>query len=258
MRQLLEELERSRSTVVFTGAGVSTLCGIPDFRGPNGLYSKPGTDKMFDIECFLRDPNTYYRGTRRWIYEMGEIQPGPVHLAVAALERAGIVAGVITQNIDMLHQKAGSRRVIEIHGSPRIHRCVGCGRTKTYDEICRILAENSPLAPWCDHCGEAYKPDITFFGENLPEGAFADAEQLARDADLMLVLGSSLRVHPACSIPEQAARRGCPLFIVNAQLTPLDGLAVRRYEDLAAFALAVCEWLGVGGSGDGGDGDMET
>ena len=243
MRQLQEALERSRSAVVFTGAGVSTLCGIPDFRGTNGLYSQPGADKMFDIGCFRRDPNTYYRGARRWIYDIADVRPGPVHLAVAALERAGIVAGVVTQNIDMLHQKAGSARVIEVHGSPRIHRCMGCGRTKTYDEIRHMLAAESPLSPWCDHCGEVYKPDITFFGENLPADAFDAAERLADAADLMLVLGSSLQVHPACSIPERAARAGCPLFIVNAQPTPVDCLAVRRYDDLAVFAAAICEWL---------------
>lgn len=243
MQNLVETLVRCKRAVVFSGAGVSTLCGIPDFRGPKGLYSQPGADKMFDIDWFLRDPMIFYRGARRWIYEMGDIAPGPVHLAVAALERTGNVAGVITQNIDMLHQKSGSTRVYEVHGSPLIHRCVGCGRTKTYDEICHLLAQDDSQAPSCEQCGKVYKPDIIFFGETLPEEAFAGAEEIAREADLMLVLGSSLRVYPACAIPERAAQAGCPLFIVNAQATPLDRLAVCRHADLAAFAAAVLDRL---------------
>jgi NAD-dependent deacetylase len=171
------------------------------------------------------------------VYGLKNFNPGPVHKAIVRLERAGLVKGVITQNIDMLHQKAGSKNVYEVHGSPILHHCFGCGREKTFDEICAML-EKTPV-PRCEHCGEAYKPDITFFGEMLPEKAFERSVALARQADLMLVLGSSLTVHPAASIPPLTVQAGGELVIVNGQPTPLDHLASLLYPDLAAFADAV-------------------
>jgi NAD-dependent deacetylase len=241
MQALIEKLRGARRAAVFTGAGVSTLCGIPDFRGPNGLYKQPDAERIFDIEWFRRDPSIFYKGSQELIYGLKKFKPGPVHHAVAALERAGIVQGVVTQNIDMLHQKAGSKRVYEVHGSPLLHRCLECGRVKTFDEICEMLA--STPVPRCAACGEAYKPDVTFFGELLPEEAFAQSVALARQADLMLVLGSSLTVYPAASIPPLTVRAGGELVIVNAQPTPLDEMAKLCYPDLAAFAAAVlAEW----------------
>lgn len=224
---------------VFTGAGVSTLCGIPDFRGPQGLYKQPDAERIFDIEWFRRDPSVYYRGCSELVYGLRRFSPGPVHEAITRLEQAGIVKGVITQNIDMLHQKAGTRTVYEIHGSPLLHHCVGCGREKGFEDICAML-ESTEVAR-CELCGEAYKPDITFFGEMLPEAAFEGAVALARQADMMLVLGSSLTVQPAASIPAMTLHAGGELVIVNAQPTPLDRLAALTYPDLAEFAAAVLE-----------------
>ena len=237
MKALIEKLNTARCVAVFTGAGVSTLCGIPDFRGPQGLYKQPDAERIFDIEWFRRDPSVYYKGCMELVYGLKNFKPGPVHRAIVRLEQAGLVKGVITQNIDMLHQKAGSQVVYEVHGSPILHRCLECGRVKTFDEICAML-EKTPV-PRCEACGEAYKPDITFFGEMLPEKAFNDAVALAQRADLMLVLGSSLTVHPAASIPPITVCAGGELVIVNAQPTPLDSLAALRYPDLAAFADAV-------------------
>jgi NAD-dependent deacetylase len=239
MKRLIEKLKQARHAAVFTGAGVSTLCGIPDFRGPQGLYRQPDAERLFDIDWFRRDPSVYYKGCMELVYGLRRFKPGPVHEAVVRLERAGIVKGVITQNIDMLHQKAGSRTVYEIHGSPLLHHCFGCGREKTFEEICAML--ETVAVPRCEQCGEAYKPDITFFGEMLPERAFEGAVALAQKADLMLVLGSSLTVHPAASIPPLTVRAGGELAIVNAQSTPLDRLAAFIYPDLAAFAAAVLE-----------------
>lgn len=239
MRRVIEKIGRARCVAVFTGAGVSTLCGIPDFRGPQGLYKQPDAERIFDIDWFRRDPSVYYKGCRELVYGLRRFRPGPVHRAVASLEQAGLVKGVITQNIDMLHQKAGSRTVYEMHGSPILHHCFGCGREKTFDEICALLEKTD--VPRCERCGEAYKPDITFFGEMLPERAFEGAVALAQKADLMLVLGSSLTVHPAASVPPLTVRAGGELVIVNAQPTPLDRVATLCYPDLATFAEAALE-----------------
>jgi len=239
MKSLINKLKNSHAVAVFSGAGISTLCGIPDFRGPQGLYKQPDAERIFDIEWFRRDAAIYYRGCMELVYGLRRFNPGPVHHAVARLEQAGIVKGVITQNIDMLHQKAGSRIVYEVHGSPLLHHCLSCGRAKTFEEIC-VMLESTPV-PRCEVCGEAFKPDITFFGEMLPEKAFDSAIALAQKADLMLVLGSSLTVHPAASIPSMTVRAGGELVIINAQPTPLDGIATLLYPDLAAFADAVLD-----------------
>ncbi len=238
MERLVEMIRGSQCAAAFTGAGVSTLCGIPDFRGPQGLYRLPGAERMFDIDCFRADPSLYYRGSRELVYGTRDIRPGPVHHALARLEGAGLLGGVITQNIDMLHQKAGSTVVFEVHGSGATHRCIGCGRTRTFDEICAMLesAPDDGFVPTCDGCGGAYKPDITFFGEPLPRDALEGAVDLAERVDLMLVLGSSLTVQPAASIPLETVRNGGRLVIVNAQPTPLDRLAVLKFADLSEFA----------------------
>lgn len=239
MKAILEKLKQAKHVAVFTGAGVSTLCGIPDFRGSQGLYKQPDAERIFDIEWFRRDPEIYYKGCNELVYGLRKYKPGRAHAAVARLEQAGMVKGVITQNIDMLHQKAGSQTVYEIHGSPEVHHCYGCGCEKSFDAICTML-ESASVAR-CEKCGAAYKPDITFFGEVPPQTVFNNAVALAEQADLMLVLGSSLTVHPAASIPLLTLRSGGELVIVNAQSTPLDRHAVRRYPDLVTFAEAVLE-----------------
>lgn len=234
MRELVDWIFDAERVAVFTGAGVSTLCGIPDFRGPQGLYRQPDAERIFDVDWFHRDPSIYYRGCRELIYGLRKVQPGPVHRAIVKLERAGIVRGVITQNIDMLHQKAGSRNVYEVHGSPWRHHCVGCGQEKSFDEICAMVETGE--VPRCDRCGEPYKPDVTFFGEMLPEGAFQKAIALAQSVDLMVVLGSSLTVYPAASIPPLTLQQGGKIVIVNAQPTSLDSSAVVTAKDLGLFA----------------------
>ena len=245
MKRLIEAVQNAKCVAAMTGAGVSTLCGIPDFRGPQGLYKNPDAERIFDIDWFDRDPSVYYRGCRELVYGLGEFQPGPVHVALKRLEDAGKLDGVITQNIDMLHQKAGSTRVYEVHGSPVMHHCRTCGAGKTFDEVMSMIAANggteklgSPYVPRCA-CGGAFKPDITFFGEALPEAAFTNAQSLAIRADVMLVLGTSLTVFPAAGLPRLTLQRGGKVFIVNAQPTPLDDFAVARYPDLREFAEAV-------------------
>ena len=238
MQQLIDLLRTSQRAVIFTGAGVSTLSGIPDFRGPNGLYKQFDADKIFDIDYFRRDPAYFYNHARDFIYGLERYQPSAVHTVCTRLEQLGRVHGVITQNIDMLHQRAGSRVVHELHGSPAIHHCLGCARSYTFAETCQQLASSTDV-PRCGTCGDVLKPDITFFGEMLPEAPFLAASQLAREADLMLVLGTSLVVHPAASLPQLTLRNSGTLAIVTAGPTPYDDQAALRFEDLSTFASAV-------------------
>ena len=245
MDKIIEAIREARHVAAMTGAGVSTLCGIPDFRGPKGLYRNPDAERIFDIDWFDRDPSIYYRGCRDLVYGLGAFEPGPVHKALKNLEDVGRLDGIATQNIDMLHQKAGSSRVYEVHGSPISHHCRLCGAAKTFDEIMAAVEANGgaeklgdPYVPRCA-CGGVYKPDITFFGEALPEEAFRRSQELAVGADLMLVLGTSLTVFPAAGLPQLTLRNGGRVVIVNAQPTPLDDYAFARLGDLAEFADAV-------------------
>lgn len=230
----------AKRLAVLTGAGVSTLCGISDFRGPEGLYRQQDAERIFDIDWFDRDPSIYYRGCRDLVYGLRRFQPGPVHKALKKLEDMGVLKGIATQNIDMLHQKAGSNNVYEVHGSPMMHHCRHCGKGKTFDEICAIL-ERGPEVARCE-CGGAYKPDITFFGESLPEEAFVKAQELAIGADVMLVLGTSLTVYPAAGLPRLTLQAGGKIVIVNAQPTPLDAYAYAKFTDLGEFAEEVLDY----------------
>lgn len=229
-------IAHSRYMIAFTGAGVSTLAGIRDFRGKNGLLHECDADKLFDLDWFERDPGFFYRHTRDFIYNLHTIQPGTAHMELARLESLGILKSVITQNIDMLHQLAGSQNVIELHGSPHKHTCNNCGRVVFYSSIVTQLA--SRTVPRCS-CNGVFKPNIIFFGEMMDRLSLAAAEEEVDRADLMIVMGSSLVVQPAASFPELFAHQGKPLVIVNDQPTPLDYLATLRYTELEAFLAAI-------------------
>ena len=242
---MIKAVRGAKCVAAMTGAGVSTLCGIPDFRGPKGLYKNPDAERIFDIDWFDRDPSVYYRGCSELVYGLGAFEPGPVHRALKRLEDAGRLDGIITQNIDMLHQKAGSSNVYEVHGSPIVHHCRLCGDEKSFDEIMAMVNANggaeklgAPYVPRCK-CGGAYKPDITFFGEQLPEVAFMKSQELAMRADVMLVLGTSLTVFPAAGLPRLTLQKGGKVFIVNAQPTSLDKYAAGSFPDLAEFSAAI-------------------
>ena len=249
MKELIEAIEGAKCVGCLTGAGVSTLCGIPDFRGPQGLYKQPNAERIFDIDWFDRDPSVYYNGCAELVYGLDKFQPGPVHKALKRLEDMGKLAGIATQNIDMLHQKAGSSNVYEVHGSPILHHCRRCGDEKTFPEILEMLKTSQTsqtfqtFVPRCT-CGGAYKPDITFFGESLPEEAFRSAQELAIRSDVFLVLGTSLTVFPAAGLPRLTLQAGGKVFIVNGQPTSLDDYAAGVYRDLAEFADAVLSLAG--------------
>ncbi len=233
MTTIVDLLQDARRAVVFTGAGISTLCGIPDFRGPDGLYQRLDADRIFGLAAFQADPTYYYTHARDFIYGLADHDPGPVHRLCARLEASGRVRGVVTQNIDMLHQRAGTENLVELHGSPARHTCPGCGAQRSFTDVAPLVRDGG--LPRCGNCGDVLKPDITFFGEMLPPGALETAGAWASEADLMLVLGSSLVVQPAASLPLLTLRAGGHLVIVNADPTPLDHLAAARGDDLQAF-----------------------
>ena len=239
MRELLEAIKGARCVGCLTGAGVSTLCGIPDFRGPQGLYRQPDAQRIFDIDWFDRDPSIYYRGCAELVYGLDRFSPGPVHRALKHLEDLGKLKGIATQNIDMLHQKAGSKVVWEVHGSPIRHHCRQCGAGKSFEEICALLKSGVEV-PRCS-CGGAYKPDITFFGEALPEEAFVKSQELAIRSDVFLVLGTSLMVYPAAGLPRLTLQAGGKVFVVNGSPTTLDAEASFCGKDLAVFAEAILQ-----------------
>jgi NAD-dependent deacetylase len=233
--QLFEKIMESRHCAAFTGAGISTLSGIRDFRGKNGLYTAketaPDAEKIFDIAYFEQDPSFYYKAAADFIYNLDEKKPSVVHEVLAELEKRGIVKAVITQNIDLLHQKAGSRTVLEIHGSPSVHYCLRCAGVRTpFEEAARIVKSGN--MPICPHCGRVLKPAITFFGEALPVNAFRQAQNQAENADFMLVLGSSLTVNPVALIPQMTLRNGGEIAIVNNMATHLDRNAFLLFDDL--------------------------
>ena len=230
-QDLFDKIRNARYCTALTGAGVSTLSGIRDFRGKNGLYNESGTEKIFDIEYFEKDPTLYYRASASFIYNIDEKEPSVVHIVLAKLEKLGMLKAVITQNIDLLHERAHSSHVIEIHGSPKTHYCLRCAgiRMPFQEAAAAVHAGGHPL---CPECGRILKPAITFFGESLPIKALQEAVDEAQKSDLMLVLGTSLTVYPAASMPDHTLRQGGEIVIVNNQPTHLDNQAVLHFNDL--------------------------
>jgi NAD-dependent protein deacetylase/lipoamidase len=229
----LADLVRERQPcVVLTGAGISTESGIPDFRSPAGIWAQVNPLEVASIQAFRRDPErvwTFYRGRIRTLLDA---QPNAGHHALAELERLGLVRAVVTQNIDLLHSRAGSREVVEVHGSIRTAVCMRCLWTEDTDAVLAQLEERS--APLCVHCGEVLKPGVTLFGELLPQGAMERATELARAAELMLVVGSSLEVWPVAGLPLEA-----PAFaVVNRGPSALDNRAVLKIDGAAGETLA--------------------
>jgi len=222
LAQASELLSRASSAVAFTGAGISEESGLPTYRGEGGLWTRFDPYKVASIEEFHKDPTVY------WSYSLSHrrigADPNPAHLALVELERAGRLHGVITQNTDGLHQKAGSAEVIELHGSSANVICLDCEARYPRADIDALNRQHCP--PSCPACGGRYlKPNVVLFGEPLPVAAFARAQALAAQADMMLVVGSSLQVYPAAGIPRLARDSGAELLIINAEPTPFDGWA---------------------------------
>ena len=229
--ELFDKISGAAHCTALTGAGVSTLSGIRDFRGKNGLYNDMDAEKIFDIGYFEIDPSFYYKASASLIYNVDEKEASVVHKVLAKLEKRGILKALITQNIDLLHQKAGSNRVIEIHGSPKVHYCLRCAGVRMPFEEAAAIVRSGEL-PRCPKCERVLKPAITFFGESLPADALREAVAESQRSDLMLVLGTSLTVYPAASMPQYTLSGGGEIVIVNNMPTPLDSRSVLHYDDL--------------------------
>ena len=212
--------------VVLTGAGVSTESGIPDFRSPSGLWATFDPLEYGSIEAFRADPLKVWSFYKPRVAMLTEAEPNPAHLALAELERRGFVEAVVTQNIDLLHGRAGSKEVVEVHGSIRTATCPGCGERYPLEQVLELLDDAD--APACPACGAILKPDVVFFGELLPPEAIERAYELSRRTRLLLVVGSALEVYPIAGLPEETLAAGGALAIVNQGRTPYDGRAVLR------------------------------
>lgn len=219
-----ELLRGARAAVAMTGAGVSAESGIATFRGEGGLWTKYDPVKVSSIESFLADPAAYWKVSKDRGRAALAAKPNPGHRALAALEATGRLVGVVTQNTDGLHQESGSRRVIELHGSGRSVECLECRRREPRADVQQRLDVEMP--PRCRWCGSTLlKPTVVLFGEAMPRAALDEAFELARAADVMLVVGSSLVVYPAAGVPLAAVECGARMIVVNAEPTPFDDLA---------------------------------
>jgi NAD-dependent deacetylase len=219
-----ELLSSARRGLALTGAGVSAESGIPTFRGEGGLWTKYDPVKVASIGYFMADPAAYWKVSK----ERGGValaaKPNPAHEALARLESEGHISAVATQNTDGLHQESGSKRVIELHGSGRMVECLDCGHREPRSVVQKRLDVEMP--PRCPSCGGTLlKPTVVLFGEPMPQTAVQEAFGLARQADVMLVVGSSLVVFPAAEVPLIAVRAGAAMIVVNAEPTPVDRLA---------------------------------
>lgn len=216
----MELVQARRPCVVLTGAGVSTESGIPDFRSPTGIWARYDPFEYATIDAFLADPAKVWDFYGKRLEVLGHAEPNDGHRALAELEARGWVRAVITQNIDRLHERAGSRALVEVHGSIRTSSCLDCGTVVPFAEVKALLP-----VPACPRCGRILKPDVVMFGELLPEGAMERATQLAAEAGLLLVVGSSLEVYPVAGLPLETLSHGGSLAIVNRGGTQFDARA---------------------------------
>ena len=221
--EILERMKSARRIFALTGAGVSTLSGIPDFRtDKSGIWERFDQTKIFNIDTFRKSPHLFYEFAREWIYGLKDIKPASAHILLAEMEKRGMLRGIATQNIDGLHQESGSKKVYELHGHSRSSHCIECGKKYSREDTIQRL-KNAPY-PACD-CKGAIKPDVIFYGEELPGGALEASFQEAMMCDLLIVMGTSLVVYPAALIPRHAISSGAKMILFNKTWTPFDDAA---------------------------------
>ena len=226
----LAELVRSAGSVVaLTGAGISVPSGIPDFRSPGtGIWEHVDPMAVAHIDAWRADPERFWSFYGERFATLGDKRPNGAHEALVELQRRGMLDGVVTQNIDMLHRRAGTRELVEVHGSIASSSCLACGLRFELQEVIARLAGDG-VVPACD-CGRPLKPDIVLFGELLPAAAIDRASELASRADLLLCIGSSLEVHPVAGLPGLTLRAGGTLAIVTQGPTPWDDRAAIKLD----------------------------
>jgi NAD-dependent deacetylase len=242
--ELARLLRESRSTVALTGAGISVPSGIPDFRSPGtGIWEQVDPFEVATIDAFHRDTKRFWDFYRPRFETLGDKRPNPAHEALAELERRGLIEGVITQNVDRLHRRAGTERLVEVHGSIATSSCTTCGASWPLEEV-EALFEEDGIAT-CSGCMGKVKPDVVLFGELLPEAAMNEARRLAAGAELMLCVGSSLEVYPVAGLPELTLAAGGSVAVITKGATPYDGDAsVRMFGDVVEEMTAVLAALG--------------
>ncbi len=223
-----ELIKQAKKILVFSGAGLSTESGIPDFRSPGGVWSKYDPSDFY-FDRFISDEKArvkYWQMSTEFYQPMKDALPNRAHLAIKALEDTGKLVAVVTQNIDRLHHKAGNSpdKIIEIHGTAFSVSCLSCGKTYDRDDIQERINSGVEV-PYCDECSGILKPDTVSFGQAMPQDKMAQAIRHARECDLCIVLGSSLVVYPAASVPVSAVESGAKLMIINRDETSLDSMA---------------------------------
>ena len=221
IQQAAKLIQKANNIVAMTGAGISTPSGIPDFRSPSsGLWDHVDPLSVASIFAFRQNPQVFFDWVRPLAPKFLDAEPNPAHYALAELEKAGKIKTVITQNIDDLHSKAGSQNVIELHGHLREATCIRCYQVTDGEPLFRRFIEDGAVPK--HECGGVYKPNIILFGEQLPMKEFVAAQMAVKEADLMLVVGSSLEVAPSSDLPELAIDNGAKMVIINYQATRLD------------------------------------
>ncbi len=218
-------IQKARRVVAFTGAGISTASGIPDFRSSDcGVWNNVNPLEVASLKGFRHNPAKFYDWIRPLAHCIMQAQPNPAHVALAALELQGNLQSIITQNIDMLHQRAGNQTVHELHGHLRELNCIRCFTSYPAETIIKKFLVDH-LTPYCERCAGVLKPAVILFGEQLPIKTFLSAKQAVQQADVLLIIGSSLEVAPASDLPGLAVSNGARLIIVNLEPTPADHLA---------------------------------
>jgi NAD-dependent deacetylase len=225
--RLAELLRESSCTVALTGAGISVPSGIPDFRSPGGIWTKVDPMKVATIDAFRSDPRRFWDFYRPRFQMLEGIRPNPAHEALVELEGRGLLEAVVTQNIDRLHREAGSRRVIEVHGTIETSSCTSCEASYRLEDVEGLFVDG---VAQCKLCTGLVKPDVVLFGEFLPERAIAEATELASRAELMLCVGSSLEVYPVAGLPELTVANGGKIAIVTQSSTPYDRRAAMKLD----------------------------
>ena len=212
--KVVELLKKSKYAIAFTGAGISVESGVPPFRGDKGIWNRYNP-QLLELDYFLANPEPSWKAIREIFYDFfTDAKPNPAHIVLAKLEKLGIVKAVITQNIDDLHFKAGSKVVYEFHGNSQKLKCLKCGWTVDAHDM-----DLNVVPPMCKKCGGLLKPDFIFFGEGIPSLAYQNSFDAARKADLVLVIGSTGEVMPACQVPYEAKRNGATIVEINPDET---------------------------------------